>query len=91
MLFILCLHLKKCQVQSQNTAPSEIARVDIIIGSDHGAGAFIAGARIIVVLSNESFSFELVTAEIICRKDNSEILALTVNNLLSSALTSLST
>ena len=44
-----------------------------------------------MVLTNELFSFELVAAEIICRKDNSEILALTVNNLLSSALTSLST
>ena len=44
-----------------------------------------------MVLSNESFSFELVTAEIICRKDNAEILSLTINTLLSSALRCLST
>lgn len=48
-----------------------------MMGGDHGIGAFIAGAKVVVVLQDESFTFKVSVAEILCRKDNAEILSLT--------------
>ena len=81
--------------------PEDIERIDIIAGGDHGKGAFVAGARIVVKLADnaksakgddvQSFSFEISVAEIICRKDNAEILELTIKDELTKGLDTLAT
>ena len=81
--------------------PEDIERIDIITGGDHGKGAFVAGARIVVKLADDaksakgddiqSFSFEISVAEIICRKDNAEILEKTIKDELTKGLDTLAT
>ena len=87
------------------TSPGEIVRVDVVHGGDYGKGAFIAGARLSVILSDEatamdvdgekekheSFSFEISVAEILCRKDNAEILTLTIRDELTKGLKTIAT
>ena len=74
------------QVNSKGVLPDTIDRVDVVHGGDHGCGAFIAGSRVSVILldtgdkSNDSFSFEISVPEIQCRKDNAEILSLTIKD-----------
>ena len=88
------------QLNSKGIHPDRIERVDVVHGGDHGCKAFIAGSRISVILSknnnttdddedevkHESFSFEISVAEILCRKDNAEILTLTIKNDLTKGL-----
>ena len=55
-----------------------ISRVDIVTGGDHGQGAFQAGCQVVIVFSEEddrpSIVFDTAFAEVICRKDNTEVL-----------------
>ena len=88
------------QLNSKGIHPDRIERVDVVHGGDHGCKAFIAGSRISVILSknnnttddnedevkHESFSFEISVAEILCRKDNAEILTLTIKDDLTKGL-----
>ena len=83
----------KRQLQSRKIMPSEIERIDIITGADHGLGAMIVGSRIVVILKDnvsddtkESFSFEISVAEILCRKDNADLLDKTVKTELTKGL-----
>ena len=68
----------------------DIDRIDFIIGADHGKGAFIVGAKIVVTLKqdsiHESFSFEISIAEIICRKDTAAVLKATIHDELTKGL-----
>ena len=86
------------QLQSKGVSPEDIIRIDIITGGDHGKGAFVAGARIVVALDEQatsdgkkidSFSFEISVAEIICRKDNADILSKTIKDELTKGLDTL--
>ena len=86
-------------LQALDITPHMVERIDIINGGDHGIGAFIAGARIVVTL-NESIEeegsdivpicFEISVAEIICKKDNAEILTKTIRTNLTEGLKTLS-
>ena len=86
------------QLQSKGVSPEDIIRIDIITGGDHGKGAFVARARIVVALDEQatsegekidSFSFEISVAEIICRKDNADILCKTIKDELTKGLDTL--
>ena len=81
--------------------PCNINRIDIIHGGDHGCGEFIAGARVCVnltqlsqttgtddgdVVTQQSFTFEIFVAEIICHKDNTEIILLSIRDELTRGL-----
>ena len=86
------------QLQSKGVSPEDIIRIDIITGGDHGKGTFVAGARIVVALDEQatsegkkidSFSFEISVAEIICRKDNADILSKTIKDELTKGLDTL--
>ena len=75
-------------------------RIDIITGGDHGKGVFIAGSCIVVMLNEatqskgqkiDSFSFEMSVAEIICRRENAEILSMTIHNDLAKSIDTIAT
>ena len=55
-----------------------IARVDIVTCGDHGQGEFQAGCQVVIVLleheSSPSIVFDIIVAEVVCRKDNTEVL-----------------
>ena len=86
------------QLRAKHIEPEKIERLDIIPGGDHGKGAFILGARIVVRLveplrpngegeeAQSYFSFEISVAEVICRKDNAEILSMTIKDELTKGL-----
>ena len=81
------------ELQARNVLPNNITRIDAIVGGDHGQGAFIAGARIVVAhnrVGNNGgetwFSFEISVAEVLCPKDNAEILELTIKDDLTEGL-----
>ena len=81
----------KRQLRSRGiTELKDIVRIDFIIGADHGKGAFIVGAKIIVTFNedsnHESFSFEISIAEIICRKDTAAVLKATIHDELTKGL-----
>ena len=55
-----------------------IERVDIVIGGDHGQGAFQAGFQVVGVFTKESETptviFDIGLAKVICHKDNAKVL-----------------
>lgn len=63
-----------------------IERVDIVVGGDHGQGAFQAGCQDVVVFAEESETptviFDIGLAEVICRKDNAKVLENTIEPFL---------
>jgi hypothetical protein len=64
-----------------------IKRIVIVLGGDHGCGAFVVGAKVIVTFTdNKSECFDVSVAEVLCRKDNAEILEKTVLSELSKYL-----
>lgn len=94
LLTFILLRLQR-QLQSNNISHGDIKQVDVVSGGDHGQGAFIVGGKIIVLLNREMyvngekgnrFSFEISVAEILCRKDNAELLSLTIKKKLTEGL-----
>ena len=79
-------------MQSRDKQPSEVKKVDIIAGGDHDQGSFITGEKINVSLAvhnnNEqsAFSFEISVNEILCKKDNADILRKTMKDGLTKGL-----
>eukprot|EP00984_Skeletonema_dohrnii_P005248 scaffold1837_cov120-Skeletonema_dohrnii-CCMP3373.AAC.1 len=64
-----------------------IKRIDIVVGGDHGAGAFVLGAKVIVTFEDStSHYFDVSVAEVTCRKDNAEILKRTIHDELTKGL-----
>jgi hypothetical protein len=74
-----------------------IKRIDFIAGADHGAGAFVAGCKIVIVYESrdqptisiptpksgsvpheQSIVFDVSLAEVICRKDTSDLIQKTI-------------
>ena len=75
------------ELRRLNISVDSIDYIDVISGGDHGKGAFIAVGKVIVFLKDgKSFSFEMTVAEILCRKDNAELLSLTIKDLLTQGL-----
>ncbi len=85
-------------MEGNQIAPKMVGRVDVTTGGDHGKGALQHGAQVTTVVKDayeveghddddsHSFTFNTIIAEVICKKDNSEILKLTINNKLSEAM-----
>ena len=64
---------------NSNKSAVNIKRVDVIAGGDHGCGAFVAGAKVVVTFSDKSsVYFDVSVAEVLCRKDNAEVLEKTI-------------
>ena len=70
----LSLPCTKIRISSQRgiVDPSRIKRIDVMAGGDHGQGAFIFGAKVVVVFSgateqeeDDSFSFEILSDEVL--------------------------
>ena len=80
------------QLKFEKVPPQTVERLDVVVGGDHGIGAFIAGAKVIVVHKKpegkheECFSFEISVAEVICRKDTGDLLAKTIKDTLTKGL-----
>jgi hypothetical protein len=56
---------------------ADIEQIDVMAGGDHGQGAFQVGAKVVIVLKNADepgTRFEIWVAEVICKKDNSEVI-----------------
>jgi hypothetical protein len=75
----------------------KIKRIDFIVGADHGAGAFLAGCKIVILYESrdqpmisiptpksgsvpheQSIVFDVSLAEVICRKDTSDLIQKTI-------------
>jgi hypothetical protein len=68
----ICIYLQR-HLNSQSITPSNVERVQAVVGGDHGDTAFQFGAYISVHLfNNRIINFELVCCELICRKDTSK-------------------
>ncbi len=46
----------------------------MVMGGDHGNGAFLCGVMIIISTATKSFDFEIFAAEVICGKDDAEVI-----------------
>jgi hypothetical protein len=58
---------------SKSVMPSNIARVQVLVGGDHGDTAFQFGASVSVHLTDTIIiDFEVSVCELICRKDTSK-------------------
>ncbi len=57
----------------QSLCPSKEERIDLVLGSNHGKGAFQCGAKIILT-ETKSFGFEISVAVIIFWKDSTEVI-----------------
>lgn len=76
--------------------PKRVIDIDVMAGGDHGKGAFVFGAKVLVYVSKEdnhdevdeeaSFIFEISVAEIICSKDSADVIAITIKKELTKGL-----
>jgi len=81
-------------MNGKNIGSKDIERIDVVVGADHGKGAFQAGAKVIVTTKHnandkvemKSHTFEISVAEVICKKDNAKVLQLTCNKRLTAGL-----
>jgi hypothetical protein len=64
---------------SKSITPSDVARVQVVVGGDNGDTAFQFGASISVhVISNRIIDFEISVCELICRKDVGKLIESTI-------------
>jgi hypothetical protein len=68
---------------------SDIERVDLILGGDHGAGAFQFGVKVVIASKKSVLTFDIAVAEVICKKDNAEVLKLTVEQHLTEGISAI--
>lgn len=76
--------------------PKRVQGIDVMAGGDHGKGAFVFGAKVVVYVTKEedhkeidedaSFLFEISVAEIVCSKDCGDIIAMTIKDELTKGL-----
>ena len=60
---------------SKSITPSEVVRVQVVVGGDHGDTAFQFGASVSVDLTDERIiEFEVSVCELICRKDTGKLI-----------------
>ena len=64
---------------SKSITPSEVVRVQVVVGGDHGDTAFQFGASVSVDLTDERIiEFEVSVCELICRKDTGKLIESTI-------------
>lgn len=67
------------ELKGRGVTPSDVYKVQAVIGGDHGDTAFQFGAAITAILNdNTRVYFEIIVAELICRKDSSALLEKTI-------------
>ena len=79
------------ELLSRNTHPSDVVNVQAVVGGDHGDTAFQFGAAVTVKLqSGDEVYFELISSELICRKDTSALIEATILPTLTKGLQTIS-
>ena len=74
----ITLYLQR-HLSSRSVQPSEVARVQVVVGGDHGDTAFQFGASISVELNDARIiNFEVSVCELICRKDTGKLIEQTI-------------
>ena len=69
----------QCHLSSRSVQPSEVARVQVVVGGDHGDTAFQFSASISVELNDARIiDFEVSVCELICRKDTGKLIEQTI-------------
>ena len=89
---IRTLEVKRHLLSSKSVMPTDVHRVQIVVGGDHGDTAFQFGASVSVELSdNRIIDFKVSICELICRKDTGRLLEETILQQLTSGLEIIST
>ena len=82
----ITLELKR-HLSSMSVMPTDVLRVQVVVGGDHGDTAFQFGASVSVELSDDPIiDFEVSICELICRKDTGRLLEETILQRLTSGL-----
>ncbi len=72
---------------SKSITPSEVVRIQVVVGGDHGDTAFQFGASVSVDLTDERIiEFEVSVCELICRKDTGKLIESTILTRLTQGL-----
>ncbi len=72
---------------SKSINPSEIVRIQVVVGGDHGDTVFQFGASVSVELSDDRIiDFEVSVCELICRKDTGKLIESTILTQLTQGL-----
>ena len=67
------------ELQSRNVNASDVLEVQTVVGGDHGDTAFQFGAVVTVKLqSGDDITYELLSTELVCRKDTAALFEETV-------------
>ena len=62
-------------LNSKSITPSEVKRVQVVVGGDHGDTAFQFGASVSVdLIGDRIIDYEVTVCELICRKDTGKLI-----------------
>jgi hypothetical protein len=87
----ICVNLQR-HLTSKSVLPSDIVRVQAVVGGDHGDTAFQFGAKVSVHLRDNRINhFEVMVCELICRKDTAKLIESTILQRLTNGLEILAT
>ncbi|KAL7524102.1 hypothetical protein ACHAXR_002598, partial [Thalassiosira sp. AJA248-18] len=87
-----------CMMEANELLPDDIERIDLVTGGDHGKEALQQGLHVTITTMDgvdreghdeddpHSFTYELIVAEAICKKDNAKIMENTINKGLTPAM-----
>ena len=74
-------------LNSKSITPSEVKRVQVVVGGDHGDTAFQFGASVSVdLIGDRIIEFEVTVCELICRKDTGKLIERTILTRLTKGL-----
>jgi hypothetical protein len=69
----------QCHLSSKAIAPSDVERVQVVVGGDHGDVAFQFGASLSVeIIARRIIDFEVSVCEVICKKDTAKLIKRTI-------------
>jgi len=87
----ITLELKR-HLSSKSVMPTDVLRVQVVVGGDHGNTSFQFGASVSVKLSDDHIiNFKVSICKLICRKDTGHLLEETILQRLTSGLEIIST
>jgi hypothetical protein len=83
----------QCYLSSKSISPSDIVRIQIVAGGDHGDTAFQFGALVSVELVEGvgNIDFEVSVCKVICQKDTAKLIESTILTQLTNGLEMIST
>jgi hypothetical protein len=69
----------QCHLKSKAITPSDIERVQVVVGGDHGDVAFQFGTSITVeMIDGQIIEFKISVCKVICRKDTAKLIEHTI-------------